>query len=260
MILGWQELLEKYPHDILSRQYEHVLAKDLPHIVDERIKAIAIRECGEPLVDVAAQKNRRIQMLRTPHAPFLHPDFNSGLPNATKMRKSVYECFERMLTYLDELAPSFGYKAKQVSIRIFEGLRDLQTQSMLFAKKFEEIKAHNPQLSEEDAEKEACKWISPVKNNIPVHSTGAAVDIRLWDEENNDFVDLGTFGAIWGKNERAITFSDDITSAQKQNRYYMLLAAAKAGLTNYLYEYWHFSSGDRYAAFWTGCEARYGSI
>ena len=43
------------------------------------------------------------------------------------------------------------------------------------------------------------------------------------------------------------------------------MAATKAGLTNYIYEYWHFSYGDRYAAFWQEEDAskrvaHYGSV
>ena len=34
------------------------------------------------------------------------------------------------------------------------------------------------------------------------------------------------------------------------NRLYALMAVCKAGLTNYVYEWWHFSWQDRYAAYW----------
>lgn len=256
--LTWQQLLEKHPHPLLSRQYGE--KEKTPPIADDRIKAIAIFECNEPVVDIWSQKNRRIQMLPSPQAPFLHPDCNSGLPSCSKMRKTVFECLEKMVTELDTLAPSFGYKAGQISIRVFEGLRNLKTQEELFTKKLKEIKSFNKKLTDEEAEQETCKWISPVKNNIPVHSTGAAVDIRLWDEYNKTFVDLGSFGAMWGKNDKAVTFSEDITPIQKQNRYFMLLAAAKADLTNYSFEYWHFSHGDRYAAYWNNTQAKYSSL
>lgn len=87
-------------------------------------------------------------------------------------------------------------------------------------------------------------------NNIPVHSTGAAIDIRLWDTKNEQFVDMGSFGVIWGVNASAPTFSEDLTDEQKSNRLFALIAATQAGLVNYSYEYWHFSYGDRYASFW----------
>lgn len=43
------------------------------------------------------------------------------------------------------------------------------------------------QISREEAESEASKWVSPYKNNVPVHSTGAAIDIRLWDNVQAPF-------------------------------------------------------------------------
>lgn len=114
------------------------------------------------------------------------------------------------------------------------------------------------------AEQETAKWVSPYKNNVPVHSTGAAVDIGLWDNKMEDFLDMGTFGAIWGKNNNAPTFSENTTDNQKRNRLYCLVAAETVGLTNYLYEFWHFSSGDRYEAYWNKDlnekRAIYGSI
>ena len=61
---------------------------------------------------------------------------------------------------------------------------------------------------------------------------------------------MGDFGVIWGKNENGPTFSEHITDKQKLHRLYCLVAAEKAGLTNYVYEFWHFSSGDRYDAYW----------
>ncbi|MCC2647124.1 MAG: putative peptidase vanX D-ala-D-ala dipeptidase [Rickettsiaceae bacterium] len=120
-------------------------------------------------------------------------------------------------------------------------------------------------LTLEAAQKEASKWVSPTKDNIPVHSTGAAVNIRLYDEVNKAFIDMGTFGVIWGINDSVPTFSLEITNAQITNRLLLLVAATKAGLINYPYEYWHFSSGDRYAVYWTepnssNRNAIYGSI
>lgn len=177
------------------------------------------------------------------------------------MRKSLYERLERLISCLDTLAPAFGYKVGQLSIRVFEALRDLATQQMLFDKKVLEILTESPSLTQEEAEGQAAKWISPVKNNVPVHSTGAAVDIRLWDDLHSSCIDMGPFGAIWGKNDLAPTFADEATTTQKQNRLLLLLAASEAGLTNYPFEFWHFSYGDRYASFWHGEPvARYNSL
>ena len=253
--INWNEILESHVEllsdkSIVIRQYEAVSKSEAPTIVDSRIKEIPICESYEELIDLRLLNVERISMMPQPKSPFEGPVFNSGLPNASKMRASVFLKLQGMIDQLDKLAIGFGYEPGQVDILVFEGLRDLGTQKMLFDKKLEEILLLNPDMSFEMAEKETAKWVSPVKNNTPVHSTGAAVDIRLWDSKNNRFLDLGPFGVIWGDSQLAPTFSERITDAQKNNRLYCLLAAERADLTNYVYEWWHFSFGDRYDVYW----------
>lgn len=252
---------------IITAQYKSFIKKQAPIIVDSRIKSITILENNESLVDIRQTNNPRITLLPNPpeNKPYSSPACNSGLPNASKMRKEVYQRLEKMITHLDRLAASFGYEPGEVAITLFEGLRDIQTQEKLFQQKYEEIKLAHPHFTHDEAELETAKWVSPTKNNVPVHSTGAAIDIRLWNTKTNDFLDLGKFGAINGENDAAQTYSEHITDTQKRNRLYLLMAAAQAGLTNYVYEYWHFSYGDRYAAYWQEQDADkrvacYGSI
>jgi len=237
---------------IVKEQYAVFVEKRLPTIASPLIKNIEIHERVEELVDVRFMTNSRISML--PDTPnnksFVGPIYNSGLPNASKMRAGVWGRLITVPRYLDELATFFGYRPGTITIKIFEGLRDLGTQKQLFDNMFQEVKVKNPSLSDEEVEAETAKWVSPVKNNIPVHSTGAAVDVRLWNEETATFVDMGAFGVIWGAKESAPTFFEAITDEQKLNRLYLLMAMSKVGLVNYPYEFWHFSIGDRYATYW----------
>lgn len=255
---SWQELL--ITHEAPPAIYEQY-ACDAPKIADPLIKAIPIEENGDPLIDVKTKNSERVQMLPDPAFPFASPSCNSGLPNASKMREQVYIRLLKMVEELDRLAPDFGYEPGQISIRVFEGLRDLQTQKFLFDQKLEEIRSAYPHLTNEEAEQETSKWVSPYRDNVPVHSTGAAVDIRLWDAQKEDFVNMGTFGVIWTRNSTAPTFSEDLSDEEKLNRLYCLIAAHRAGLTNYAYEFWHYSFGDRYAAYWLAEQsAMYGSV
>lgn len=251
-------------YQIIRNQYKSFASGNAPKIVDPRIKNISIVECYECAVDVNAIPNRRITMLPNPDSTFASPDCNSGLPSASKIRKTVFRNLERMLQELDRLAPLFGYEPEQIDIKVFEGLRDISTQEKLFNNKYQEIKINNTLMSDAEIFAETCKWVSPVINNVPVHSTGAAIDIRLWDNKKDEFLDLGKFGVIWGKNNHAPTFSSDLSAEQKNNRLLMICAATQAGLINYCYEFWHYSSGDRYASYWTQPEqeriAIYGSI
>lgn len=247
-----QSILQDPAYTILKEQYAAFAAGNAPVVAASCIKCITIEENNDPVVDVRSIYHTRISMM--PDAPTQKPFFdsiyNSGLPSASKMRSEVYKKLEEMIVFLDELAPEFGYAPGYITIKVFEGLRDLKTQETLFTNKFNEIKTQNPLMTDDQAEAETSKWISPYKNNVPVHSTGAAVDIRLWNTQTNDFLDLGKFGTIWGTNLSAPTFSENISDAQKLNRLYLLMAANKAGLVDYVYEFWHYSCGDRYAAYW----------
>jgi len=247
-----EKILNANEFTIVNKQYYSFISGRAPTISAQEIVSIAIEENNQQLIDVVDMHDERISML--PSSPqkqsFVAPEYNSGLPSASKMRMGIWLKLKKMILALDELGPLFGYKPKTISIKIFEGLRDLETQKRLFNNKCNEIKKDNPAMSDNDIEFEAAKWVSPCKNNVPVHSTGAAIDIRLWNTETNNFLDLGSFGVIWGTNHAAPTFSENITKEQKVNRLYLLLAAAQAGLVNYVYEYWHYSDGDRYASYW----------
>ena len=273
--LTWEELFkqkealfEQYPKlEIIKRQYAAYKNGSAPAIAHPDIKVIPIEECGEALVDVRYKEQEfpRISMMPDPTKPFESDACNSGLPSASKMRAGVYQSLGKTITWLDTFSGEYGYAREQVDIKVFEGLRDLKTQEMLFNNKKAEIIAANPEMTDQDADRETSKWVSPVKNNVPVHSTGAAVDLRLWDQINKKYVNAGKFGVIWGANPSAPTFSEDITDEEKGNRLYFLMATVQADFTNYQLEHWHVGRKDKAYEFWNEEDpekrvACYGSI
>jgi D-alanyl-D-alanine dipeptidase len=235
---------------LIEAQQEAFAKQETPKIADPVIKAIPIEEAGEPLVDIATEGHLRISMLPTPATPFASPDCNSGFRASSMVRETVYLKLQKMLEAIDRLAPEYGYSPGTIEIKVFEGVRSLETQQRLFDEKVAEIRVTNPGMTESEIFAEASKWVSPTKDNVPVHSTGGAVDVRLWNSETNDFLDMGKFGVIWGQNVTAPTYSEGLTEEQMNNRLLLLEAAASAGLVNYPYEWWHLSSGDRYASYW----------
>jgi D-alanyl-D-alanine dipeptidase len=257
-----KELLKANSALSLIKQLQAFQQGDAPIIVDPRIKAIPIEENHESLIDIRTANHSRIFMLPNPEKPFASPDCSSGFACASMVRAGLFEKLKIMVQRLDFLAKDFGYEPGDVSIGVFEALRDVRTQENLFQTKRAEIEAASPTLSDIELDLETAKWVSPTKNNVPVHATGGAIDMRLMAK--GKFIDMGKFGAIWGANPTAPTFSEDITLEQKLNRLYLLLAANSAELTNYVYEFWHYSSKDRYHLYWQETEypkiALYGSV
>lgn len=257
-----QELIEKLNCKQVIEQFNAYKSGQAPAISDQRVKSIEIVENNEELVDIRNSNCSRIFMLPDPEKPFASDSCNSGYKCGSLLRKSVFERLLDLVKNLDLLAQHFGFEEKTICIGVFEGLRDISTQEILFNNKKKEIATLKPELTDSELDAETSKWVSPIKNNVPVHSTGAAVDIRLMID--GKFLDMGKFGVIWGHNPNVPTFSEDITKDQKNNRLFLLLAAHLSELTNYLYEYWHLSFGDRYAAYWKADKskkiAQYGSI
>lgn len=253
---GWEEHLAKHKITIehktaaiIYTHYQAYKANQLPKIADGIISTIPIRESGEGLIDIRSQNNTRIKMLPDPNSPYDSPDSNSGYKAASLVRITIYNKLLKVIEELDESAENFGYEPGQVSISVFEGVREIGNQQMLFDNKVAEVALLNPDFTEQQVLDETSKWISTSNNHVPVHSTGGAIDFRLYDEQSKELIDMGKFGAIWGQNETAPTYSAELSDEQINNRLYLLIAASKAGLTNYPYEYWHFSSGDQYAAY-----------
>lgn len=100
--INWNEILESHVEllsdkSIVIRQYEAVSKSEAPAIVDSRIKEIPICESYEELIDLRLLNVERISMMPQPKSPFEGPVFNSGLPNASKMRASVFLKLQGMI-------------------------------------------------------------------------------------------------------------------------------------------------------------------
>lgn len=254
-------------YQFLTKQYNDYILGQAPKIADPRIKQIPIIENNEEVIDITAINHPRISIMTDQECPAAHDyvgDIDPRSNGFSKMRKSVFHALQRMINHLDRLALEFGYQPGMLEIKLFEGLRDLATQKLLFDEKMAACIAANPTMTLQQAYDETCKWVSPYIDNIPVHSTGAAVDIALFDQKSQRFCNMGRFNT-GGKQAPTFTADESLTEEQKNNRLLFLIAATKAGLTNYLNEFWHFSLGDRYAAYYREedpalRQAQYGSV
>lgn len=234
---------------IVEKQQDDVIKGICPVMQDLRIKTIPIIDCKEELVDIHKMNHKNIRMLPTPALPFSGPNTNAGFECSSLIRKGLWQRLEAMSNNLRLLHPE-----SSISILIFEGLRDCQTQAKLFDLTVQQLSENSPEgKSTSEIQKQAEKFITP-PNEMPPHATGGCVALRLFNDDKNEFLDMGKFGYLWfpeNKNDESNTFSANLTKEQIQNRLLLLNVATMAGLVNYPYEWWHFSFGDRYFCYYT---------
>ena len=229
---------------------KQMLDENIPTYGDERIRSILCKEQKEELIDLFEHQNDRLRMLPTPDIPFVSDTMNAGFKCSSLIRKGLYDRLLHMTNMLDILTEN----KRKIAILVYEGLRDCQTQKILFDKFQKEIQTNNPGLSEDEVIIETCSLIAH-PDDEPSHSTGGSVDLRLFDLDKNEFLDMGKFGHLFSedgtKNMQSYTFCSGLTDEQKNNRSLLLNAATMSGLVNYPLEWWHFSFGDKYFCYYT---------
>ena len=247
---------QQSPFSVLGKQQMDIVSGLCPVIQDPRIKQIPINENNENLVDINEMNHPLVQMLPTPTFPFSSPDLNAGFECSSFVRKSLFERLVALAENVDKMRPG-------TIVKVFEGLRDCNTQNKLFETMCERVQEKYPDLSKPEIQKLAEKYVSK-SDSVPVHSTGACVSLRLFDKASETFLDMGKFGYLWFdklENNEANMYSANLTSEQKANRSLLLSCACLSGLINYPYEWWHFSFGDRYFCYYTNNpRAVYGSL
>lgn len=222
--------------------------KSITLIADPAVIAIPIVENNEPLVDIKDQTV--IAYGPSPEIP--------NNRDYTKLRKSVY----------DKLVQAQALLPEGIKLCVYEGYRSLTLQYTLFENNYTQVRASHPGWLEDQLFDETTKLVSPLINkdgsqNIPPHSTGAAVDVYLIDEKGNP-LDMGLLIKDWMEDKDGLlsqTDSQHTSREAQQNRHIMSKVLSSVGLINYPTEYWHWSYGDRYWAHQTGQNrAMYGSV
>lgn len=212
-----------------------VNAADITLISDPVVLAIPIHDNQDTWVDLTKQQT--INYGTSPEIPD-NKDY-------TWLRKTVYE----KLMMAQKNLPS------DLHFCLYEGYRSLSLQKLIFEKHFSNVKKRHPEWSLEQAFLYTTQLVSPVINldsspNVPPHSTGAAIDVYLIDNQGQ-VVDMGIHPKDWLTDKEgalSLTNSQLISSIARKNRQIMSAALTAVGFVNYPTEYWHWSYGDRYWA------------
>lgn len=226
----------------------HAANSHFPLIADPAIIQIPVKENNEPLINI--KDLGEIVVGPSPEVPNNY--------DYTQMRQSVYlKLFEAQ-----KKLPS------GLHFCLYEAYRSISLQKTLFEKRYARIKQLHPHWSAKEIFLETTRLVSPVtnldqSNNVPPHSTGGAIDVYLVDDRGQ-YVPMGLHPKDWMQDHDgslSLTASTKINTEEAKNRKIMHDALSSVGFVNYPAEYWHWSYGDRYWAYYTqSAYAMYGSI
>ncbi|WP_370739745.1 M15 family metallopeptidase [Streptomyces sp. EN23] len=205
---------------------------------DPQVAAIAVRECGEPLVDVRDHGFRVDPRKQDPLGAYAH----------------VLEGVLARLEHARSLLPA------GTDLLFIEGYRPPALQQRYFTAYRDELAVAHPGWGAEQLHHAASRFVSPP--DIAPHSAGAAVDVTLVDQDGHE-LDLGTrVNASPEESDGAcFTHAPNLSDQARHHRTLLLNAMDGAGFTNYGTEFWHFSAADRYDALMRREPyARYGPI
>jgi D-alanyl-D-alanine dipeptidase len=190
-----------------------------------KLRAVPIRENGEPLVDPTVLSSR-IEFLAT------HPRF-PDMPRTPNVRKTVAE----------KLAMAADSLPAGIVLVIVQGFRPLAQQRFLYEEVKKRFVEEHPDWSRATLHRIVNTLCAPPEDRCPPpHSTGGAVDValrELMSAENMDMVSPYEF------NEKsAPTAVKGLSETAATNRKLLVDALSSTGLTNYIGEWWHWSWGD----------------
>ena len=205
---------------------------------DPRLRAVPVEECGEPLAEVTAAPELR-----------LDPRERDPLGAYGRVRSGV----------LDRLREAARALPDGLRLLVVEGHRTVAEQARRFAAYEERLRAagvHDPA----ERRRRAGTFVAPVE--VAPHCAGAAVDLTLADAAG---VELDMGGAVnghrTGDEDRCPFAAPGLPATARQNRDTLAAALRSAGFVNYPPEWWHWSYGDRYWALTTGAPAAvYGPV
>ncbi|OIP81591.1 D-alanyl-D-alanine dipeptidase [Candidatus Peregrinibacteria bacterium CG22_combo_CG10-13_8_21_14_all_44_10] len=152
-----------------------------------------------------------------------------------------------------------------LNFKIWDGYRDLRTQTVLYVGLYKKIIRRRPLLTYKEAQKEVEKFVARPSfafERPSPHNTGAAVDLTLVDR-NGQELDMGTFFDHFDIESYTKHFEDSSEGSKEykwhMNRMILYSVLIGEGFFNFPDEWWHYSYGDVFWADEFEEKALYGS-
>jgi len=228
---------------------------------------IPIRDCGEPLVPIPPEQF----ILESPH-PYQKlgaPYDKSAADSPYHVRRDVRDRLIQADQYLQSQHPN-------LKILIFDAYRPIEVQQFMvdyaFSERLQAAGLTVENLSEE-SRKELWREVyqfwavpSPDPATPPPHSTGAAVDVTLFDLAGSALNMGSPIDEISPRShpDYFANSADKVDLQYHQNRQLLKRVMTAAGFHQHPNEWWHFSHGDQMWAWlqnsrnFQGAIARYG--
>lgn len=197
------------------------IEKTLPRSAWDRV---VIQENNEPLVEMKETQKLRVGLVEKSYIPSFF------------VRKTIAEKLVRVSENLSQ----------SINLVLIEGYRSLESQEYEWNLIFKEIKNKNPDISDDEIEKQV-RLIVAKPSPLANHHCGGAVDIALVDD-NGILIDMGTSyisQASFDEKQRFQMLSSEITEEQKANRKILRDAMETEDFVWYPGEWWHYCWGDR---------------
>jgi zinc D-Ala-D-Ala dipeptidase len=208
-------------------------------------QTIPIQECGESLVSIPIEKFA----IESPH-PYekLGANYN---------RRSPYYLRQTVLNALIEAQNCLQKRHQGWKIKIFDAYRPLEVQKFMVDYTFAELLKKRALKKENLLDSQRQKlleevyqiWAVPNHNPAtpPPHSTGAAIDITLVDEQNATLDMGGEIDELSARSHPHYYANSTIELEQEYHARRQLLyeVMREVGFTRHQGEWWHFSLGDQ---------------
>lgn len=212
-----------------------------------KVQQTVILECGEQLVELDNS-----EFVLTP----MYYKWNLSGTDVIYLRSGVVEKLRQARKFLPV----------RWNFKIWDGFRTVATQKLLYENYWKELKNQHFDWSDECLAEAVETFIAPPSTNplLPApHNTGAAIDLTIVDE-NNDELPMGTVFDEFSSKSFTDNFKEGRNYEDRifhKNRMLLVEIMSKVGFVNYPQEWWHFSYGDQFWAAETNAEcAIYGSV
>ncbi|AUC61275.1 D-alanyl-D-alanine dipeptidase VanX [Cyanobacterium sp. HL-69] len=213
--------------------------------MEKPYQKIPIQECGEALIAIPED----LFLMESP-PPYQKLGADYGGKSPYYLRQTVVDGLIVAQEKLQQLKP-------QWRLKIFDAYRPISVQQFMVDYTFEqvcEMKGLNQHQLNSAQEKEVYEevykiWAIPSHNPLtpPPHSTGAAVDLTLLDEQGQEVDMGGEIDELSGRSHPNY-YQDSSNSLEQEyhhHRQILLQAMEEGGFLRHPGEWWHFSQGDQ---------------